>query len=126
MASASLNKFMCIGRVGRVDFKEVGTGKIATLSVATSERYKDKSGEWQEETTWHNVVAYGNLATVIERFVQKGSSLYVEGRIRKRKYADRDGNEKESTEVVAQSVEFLDPKPGMNNNRINPTDDLGF
>ena len=124
---ASLNKILIIGRVGRVDLKEFGGGKLANVSVATSERYKDKSGEWQEETTWHNVVAYGSLASVMERFVQKGSNLYVEGRIRKRKYNDRDGNEKESVEVVAQSVELLDPKQSTNNNhRQTPAEDLGF
>ncbi len=124
---ASLNKILIIGRVGRVDLKEFGSGKLANISVATSERYKDKSGEWQEETTWHNVVAYGSLASVMERFVQKGSNLYVEGRIRKRKYTDRDGNEKESVEVVAQNVELLDPKQSTNNNhRQTPAEELGF
>lgn len=123
---ASVNKALLIGHVGRVDIKEVGTGKIANFSLATKEGYKDKSGEWQDETTWHNVVAYGSLATVIERYVKKGSILYTEGRIRKRKYNDRDGNEKEIVEIVAQTVQILDQKQTTNNTRAAQQEDMGF
>ena len=117
---------MLIGHVGRVDIKEVGTGKIANFSLATKEGYKDKSGVWQDETTWHNVVAYGNLATVIDRFVKKGSVIYAEGRIRKRKYNDRDGNEKEIVEVVANTIQLLDQKQTANNTHNAPAEDMGF
>ncbi len=116
---------MLIGRVGRVDIKTIGDGKIANLSIATSERFKDKSGEWKEEPTWHNVNVYGNLASIVERFVQKGSNVFLEGRIRKRKYTDRDGNEKEAVEVVAQSIEILDPRPS-GTRPTTPAEELGF
>ncbi len=76
------------------------------------------------DNSWHNVVAYGNLASILERFAQKGSNIYVEGRVRKRKYTDRDGNEKESAEVVAQSVELLDPRPS--NGAPRQQDNLDF
>lgn len=114
---------MLVGRVGRADIKIIGETKIASFTLATNERYKDKNGVWAEDTTWHNVNAYGNNASVVERFVQKGSNLFVEGRIRKRKYTDRDGNEREVTEIVAQSIELLDPRSPKGD---NPTEDLGF
>lgn len=124
---ATLNKVMLIGNVGKVDIRTLeGGSKIATLSLATSEKYKDRSGEWKEDTTWHNIVVYGNTASVVERYVSKGSRLYVEGRIRNRKYTDRDGNERSVTEIVASNVELLDPKKSDSQPSNGGRDEMGF
>lgn len=124
---ATLNKVMLIGNVGKVDIRTLeGGNRIATLSLATSEKYKDRSGEWKEDTTWHNITVYGNTASVVERYVSKGSRLYIEGRIRNRKYTDRDGNERSVTEIVASAVELLDPKKNDSQPSSGGRDEMGF
>ncbi len=101
----SLNKVCLIGNLGRdPEVRSTqGGDKIVSFSVATSERWKDKSGERREKTEWHNVVIFNEgLAGVAERFLRKGSKVYVEGAMKTRKWTDRDGNERYSTEVVLQ------------------------
>lgn len=103
--AGSLNKVMIIGALGRdPDVRTMGNGgKVANLSVATSESWKDKAtGERKEKTEWHRVVVFGPLADVVERYVKKGSKLYLSGALQTRKYTDKDGVEKYSTEVVLQ------------------------
>lgn len=102
--AGSVNKVIIIGNVGadpEVRSFDNG-GKIANLRVATSEQWKDKqTGERRERTEWHNVVARGDgLVGVIDRYVKKGSKLYIEGQLQTRKWTDRDGNDRYSTDVV--------------------------
>jgi single-strand DNA-binding protein len=102
---ASLNKVCLIGALGADP--EVRTfsngGKVCNLRIATSERWKDKNGDKQERTEWHTVAIFGDgLAGVAERYLRKGSKVYVEGKLQTRKWQDKDGNDRYSTEVVLQ------------------------
>lgn len=111
----SLNKVMLIGNVGRdpeVRYLEGNNPgaqgrKVATFTLATSERFRDRSGETRENTEWHNIVAWGQPADVCERFVRKGTQLYIEGRLRTRKYTDRQGMEKYTTEINVDTLQLL-------------------
>lgn len=102
--AGSLNKVQLVGNVGQdPEIRAMNSGdKIANLSIATSETWKDKStGEKKEKTEWHRVVVFGDgLVSVIERFVSKGSKLYVEGALQTRKWQDKDGADRYSTEIV--------------------------
>jgi len=104
---AGLNRVMLIGRIGKEPDTfafEDGTKKIS-FSLATTESYRDKStNEWKDITDWHNIVAYRYLA---ERNVAKGDLIYVEGKIKTRKYTDKDGNNRYTTEVVAERFNML-------------------
>lgn len=103
---AGLNKVILIGRVGKdpdtFQFED-GTKKMS-FSLATTESYRDKSGEWKDSTEWHNVVGYRYLA---EKSIAKGDLLYVEGKIKSRKYNDKDGNERYITEIVSEKINIL-------------------
>lgn len=110
----NLNKAMLIGRLGadpEVRYTQSNTA-VATLSVATSERYKDANGEWQESTEWHRVVCWGRIAEVVQQYTRKGSQIYVEGPIQTRAWEDREGQKRYSTEIKAASVQLLDPPSG--------------
>lgn len=103
--SGSVNKVMLIGRLGAdPEVRDTKTGgRFATFSLATSERWKDKSGEQQERTEWNRVVVFQEgLIPVIEQYVTKGSNVFIEGKLQTRKYEDKDGVEKYTTEVVLQ------------------------
>lgn len=101
--AGSINKVVLVGNVGRdPEIRHTNAGKkIASFSVATSEFWKDTSGERQEKTEWHRVVIFNpNLAEVVEKYVRKGSKVYVEGSLQTRKWTDNSGVEKYTTEVV--------------------------
>lgn len=101
--AGSMNKVILVGNLGRdPEIRHTNSGqKIANLSVATSDTWKDKSGERQERTEWHRVVVFNsNLADFSERFLHKGSKVYVEGALQTRKFTDQSGQEKFTTEVV--------------------------
>ena len=108
--ASSLNKILLIGHLGKdpeVRSTQNGT-EVCNFSMATSERWKDKqSGEWTEKTEWHRVVVWGSKAGPCGQYLSKGSQVYVEGKIETRKWTDRDGQERWSTEIVAQRVLFL-------------------
>ena len=117
--AGSVNKVILIGNVGRdPEIRQSADGrKIINLSVATSETWKDKSGERQEKTEWHRVVIFNQaLADIAERYVKKGSKLYVEGALQTRKWTDNSGVEKYTTEVVLGNfrgkLTLLDSKGG--------------
>jgi single-strand DNA-binding protein len=113
--SGSLNKVHLIGNLGQDPRVELTTkgNKVASISVATSYKYKDaETGEKKEITEWHRVVLFNRLAEVVEEFLKKGMSVYVEGYLRTRKYTDKDGVERYSTEIVAESMQMLYSKPG--------------
>lgn len=114
----SLNKVMLIGNIGKdPEIRYIGqdktdaSAKVATMPLATSESYKDKNGERKTNTEWHNVVAYRASADIIEKYVKKGSQVYVEGKLRTRQWNDQAGNKKYTTEVVVESIQLLDRKP---------------
>jgi len=106
---------MLIGNVGRdpevryLDGQS-GNAKVATFTLATTERYRDRNGETRENTEWHNIVAWRNTADVVERFVKKGTQLYIEGRIRTRSWDDQTGNKRYTTEIIADTLQLLGKK----------------
>jgi single-strand DNA-binding protein len=113
---ASVNKVIIVGNLGRDP--EMRTfpdgGSICNVAIATSRQWKDKtSGEKQEETEWHRVVFRDRLAEIAGEYLKKGRSVYVEGRLKTRKYTDKDGVEKYTTEVVATEMQLLGPREGM-------------
>ncbi len=106
----SFNKVILIGNVGRdpeITHIPNLAKDVAKFGLATTEVYKDKNGQFQESTEWHNIVAWGFVAQRIERSVKKGTMVMVEGRLRTRKWQDRDGQERRSTEIQAESVVVL-------------------
>ena len=105
-----LNKAQIIGRVGRdPEVRYLTNGDaVVNVSVATSERWKDKqTGEVKESTEWHRVNFFGRLAEIANEYVQKGSLIYVEGKIKTRKWTDKDGVEKYSTEIIGETMKLL-------------------
>lgn len=105
-----LNKAQIIGRVGRdPEVRYLTSGDaVVNVSVATSERWKDKqTGEVKEATEWHRINFFGRLAEIAGEYVQKGSLLYVEGKIKTRKWTDKDGVEKYSTEIMGETLKLL-------------------
>lgn len=109
---SSLNKAMIIGRLGQdpeVRYTQSNTA-VANLSVATSERYKDNMGEWKENTEWHRVVAWGRLAEICQEYLKKGSQVYIEGPIQTRKWEDKEGQTRYTTEIKALTMKMLDSK----------------
>ena len=112
---ASVNKVILIGNVGRdpeTRYSPNG-GAICNLSIATTRNWKDKaSGEKREETEWHRVVFYDRLAEIVGEYVKKGRALYVEGRLKTRKWQDKDGVEKYTTEIIAEEMQLLGSREG--------------
>ena len=110
-----LNKVMLIGNVGQdpeVRYLDGNNGnggntKVATIRLATSERYRDRNGEQRENTEWHSVVAWRNLADLAESFIKKGTQIYVEGKIRSREYTDQSGAKRYRTEIIADNIQLL-------------------
>lgn len=106
---ASINKVILIGNLGKdpeVRHLEGGVA-VARFPLATSETFKDKNGERQERTEWHNIVLWRGLAEVSEKYLKKGQSVYIEGRIRSNNYTDKDGIQRYSTEIVADNMTML-------------------
>ncbi len=108
-----INKVILIGRVGQdPEIRATAGGKlIAHFSVATHEQWSDKvSGERQEQTEWHRIVAFGHLAELVQRFIKKGSTLYLEGKLQTRSWSDREGQKRQTTEIQMTQMELLDPR----------------
>ncbi len=111
----SLNKVMLIGNVGRdpeVRYLEGNSGaqnatKVASFTLATTERFRDRSGELRENTEWHNIVAWRNSADLAEKFIHKGTQVYIEGKLRTRSWTDQQGVKKFTTEVVVDNIQLL-------------------
>jgi single-strand DNA-binding protein len=106
---ASVNKVILLGYLGRDPETRYTNGgdAVTTLSVATSEAWKDKAGERQERTEWHRVVAFGRTAEVAGEYLKKGRPVYLEGKLQTRKYTDKDGVERYSTEIVVDRMQLL-------------------
>ena len=108
-----VNKVILVGNVGLApELRQTTEGNsIVTLSLATSERWKDKqTGEAQEKTEWHRIVFFKQLADIVGQYVKKGSKLYVEGSIRTRKWQDQQGLDRYTTEIVANNMQMLDSR----------------
>ena len=107
----SVNKVILIGNLGKdpdVRYTPSGTA-VAKFSLATNEKFKDRSGEWQERTEWHNIVAWQRLAEIVGEYVHKGSKLYLEGRLQTSSWDDKEsGQKKYRTEIVAYDIVLLD------------------
>ena len=131
--AGSVNKVILVGNLGKdPEIRRTQDGRpIANLSIATSESWRDKNtGERKEKTEWHRVVIFSEgLAKIAEQYLKKGSKVYVEGQLQTRKYTDKDGNEKYSTEVVLQgfnsALTMLDGRGGGGGNEIGSSDDFG-
>lgn len=107
---SSYNRATLVGNLGGdPELRATASGQaVASWSLATSERYTDKDGQRQEVTEWHRIVAWGKSAELADRYLKKGSKCLVEGRIKTRKWTDRDGVERYTTEIIADRVVFLD------------------
>lgn len=111
--AGSVNKVILIGNLGADPVIKVfdDSNKLARISVATSESYKNRMGETVENTEWHNVILRGGLAGVAEQYLKKGDKVYIEGQIRTRKWTDNEGKDQYSTEVVAREMTMLGGAP---------------
>jgi single-strand DNA-binding protein len=119
---ASVNKAILLGNLGRdPEMRYAPSGDaIANFSIATTETWKDKSGQKQERTEWHRLTAFGKLAEIAGEYLKKGSSVYVEGRIQSDKYTDKEGNEKVSYGVVIDKLQMLGGKSSGQNESPQP------
>jgi len=118
-----INKVIIVGNLGRDpevrNFE--GGSSVASFSVATSESYVDKkTNEKKTNTEWHNVALWGGLAGVAEKYLKKGSQVYIEGSLRTRKWQDKDGNDRYTTEIVGRTMKMLGAKDGGNSNYTPP------
>lgn len=105
----SVNKVILVGNLGKdpeLRYTASGTA-VANFSLATTERYKDREGQTQEKTEWHNIVVWRQLAEICGKYLQKGKQVYIEGRIQTRAYDDKDGNKRYITEIVADQMRML-------------------
>jgi single-strand DNA-binding protein len=109
---ATVNKVIILGHLGKdPETKTARSGKtVATFSVATSDPRQDKDGQWQEETDWHRIVAFGQAAEFCGKRLHKGSLAYIEGKSKTRSWEDRNGQKRYVTEIIAKEVKCLDPK----------------
>ena len=107
---ASVNKVILIGNLGRdPELKSLPSGQpVANFPIATSEKWKDKStGETKEQTEWHNIIMFGKLAEIAGQYLKKGSSVFVEGRLQTRKWQDKNGQDRYTTEIIANEMKML-------------------
>ena len=112
---ASVNKVILVGNLGRdPEIRYLPSGEpVANITIATSSKYKNKTGDMVEETEWHRVTFFGKLAEIVGQYLKKGRSVYVEGRIKTRKYTDKDGVEKYATDIIANEMQMLGSREGM-------------
>jgi single-strand DNA-binding protein len=125
---SGVNRVILIGRLGRdPELKFTPAGKAVTnFTMATSETWKDDSGERQERTEWHRIVIWGKLAEVAAKYLSKGSQVYIEGKLQTREWTDKDGQKKYTTEIVASSLVMLSGKGEGGNNPEKPESSGGL
>ena len=111
---AGVNKVIIVGNIGKdPETRYTANGDaITNITVATSETWKDKSGEKQEKTEWHQITFFGKLAEIVGKYLSKGSSVYVEGRLETQKWTDKEGNDKYKTVIIAGVMQMLGGKGG--------------
>ena len=109
-----VNKVILIGNLGQdPELRSTPSGtSVATFTVATNESWTDKDGAKQERTEWHRIVAWGKLAEICGQYLSKGRQVYIEGRLTTRSWEDRQGNQRKTTEIVAQNMQMLGGRPG--------------
>ena len=109
---ASLNKVMLIGNLGKdPEVRYTASGQaVASFSLATSEKFKSKTGEWEERTEWHNITLWGKLAEIAGEYLAKGKTVYIEGRLQTRKWQDKNGNDRYTTDIVGDKMQMLSGK----------------
>lgn len=119
---AGVNKVILVGNLGRdPEVRHLENGaSVANFSIATSETYKDKNGNRQEQTEWHNIVLWRGLAEIAEKYLRKGSQIYVEGKLRTRSWQDKDGNTRYTTEIVGDNLTMLGARADSGNNAAPP------
>ena len=129
---AGVNKVILVGNLGKdpeVRYLDNGVA-VANFSLATTENYKNKEGERVSQTEWHNIVLWRGLAEVAEKWLNKGSSVYIEGKIRTRKWEDKEGVTRYSTEILADNMTMLGSKQSLENSEYSQNkerkDDLPF
>ncbi len=112
----SVNKVILVGNLGKdPELRYTPSGAaVATFPLATTERYKDRDGNRQEKTEWHNIVVWRQLAEICGKYLHKGKQVYIEGRIQTRSYDDRDGNKRYITEIVADQMQMLGSREDQN------------
>lgn len=125
---ASLNKVMIIGNLGKdPEIRVTASGQsVATFSMATGEKFKNKSGEWEERTEWHNIVLWGNMADIAKQYLTKGKSVYIEGRLQTRKWEDKNGHDRYTTEIIGNKIQMLGSKSDNNANFDDSSDEYPF
>ena len=123
---AGVNKVILVGNLGRDPELKYLEGNVARVnfSLATSDSYKDKNGNRVEQTEWHNIVMWRGLAESAEKYLKKGTQVYIEGKIQTRQWNDKDGNKRNTTEIVAESYQILQRRD--NNNPGNDGGDTSF
>lgn len=111
---ASVNKVILVGNLGRdPEVKYMPNGEaVCNFSIATTDSWKDKQGAKQERTEWHNIVMYRKLAEIAGEYLKKGRPVYIEGRLQTRKWQDKEGNDRYTTEIVADSMQMLGSREG--------------
>jgi single-strand DNA-binding protein len=110
-----INKAILIGNLGadpEIRYTQSGT-QVATFRIATTERWKGQDGQMQENTEWHKIVAWGKLAETCGEYLNKGSRVYIEGKIQTRKWQDQNGNDRYTTEIVAREMKMLSPRGSL-------------
>jgi len=119
---AGINKVILVGNLGKdPEIRTLENGsKVAQFSMATTESYKDKAGNWQDQTEWHNIVVWRYLADKAENSLKKGSKVYLEGKIRTRSWTDKDNNTRYTTEIIGDKMLVLDKREGGNGNYPPP------
>jgi len=120
----SYNKVILIGNVGKEpEIRHLDSGvAVITLPIATTERIKDRNGDWKEVTEWHNVVFWRSLAESVEKYVKKGSQIFVEGRLRTRSWEDQSGQKRYTTEIVAETLRLLNRRDNNNSQQSGQQD----
>jgi single-strand DNA-binding protein len=124
-----VNKVIVVGNLGNdPESKQMSSGGAVTnISVATSESWKDKkSGDMQERTEWHRIVFFGKLADIASKYLKKGSKVYCEGSLRTRKWQDKSGQDRYTTEIIASEMQMLDSKNSGGDNNGFPEEDIPF
>lgn len=122
---ASVNKVIIVGHLGRdPEVRYTADSKaVANLSVATSESWKDKQGDKKEKTEWHRIVMFGKVAEIAGEYLKKGSAAYFEGKLQTRKWQDKEGNDRYSTEIVADRMQMLGGEKKADNITGDPDED---
>ena len=129
MGRGSVNKAILIGNLGTdVELRSTSSGQnVANFRIATNRVYTDKSGQRQEQTEWHNIVAWARLAEICDQYLKKGDQVYIEGRIQTRSWEDQSGQQRWTTEVVAQEMTMLGGGGGASGTgRGRPADDSAY